>query len=160
LHACFLRPKSRGRITLASANPDDKVKIESGYLSDAGDVDIKAMREALHLSRKILAQEAFSAYRGEELLPGSQVQDDEAIDAFIRRKGESIYHPIGTCKMGGSEDANAVVDPQCRVRGVNGLRVVDASIMPKLIGGNTNGPTMMIAERAADMILGKALLFR
>ncbi len=158
LHACFLRPKSRGRISLASANPNDKVKIESGYLSDAGDVDIKAMREALHLSRKILAQEAFSAYRGEELLPGSQVQDDAAIDAFIRRKGESIYHPIGTCKMGSHEDANAVVDPQCRVRGVSGLRVVDASIMPKLIGGNTNGPTMMIAERAADMILGKTLL--
>ena len=116
------------------------------------------MREALALSRKILAQDAFAAYRGEELLPGSQVQDDEAINDFIRRKGESIYHPIGTCKMGSAEDANAVVDSQCRVRGVTGLRVVDASVMPKLIGGNTNGPTMMIAERAADIILGKALL--
>ncbi len=158
LHACFLRPKSRGRISLSSANPDDKVKIESGYLSDDGGIDIKAMREALHLSRKILAQEAFSAYRGEELMPGPQVQDDEAIDAFVRRKGESIYHPVGTCKMGSTNDIDAVVDPQCRVRGVSGLRVVDASVMPKLIGGNTNGPTMMIAERAADMILGKALL--
>ena len=158
LHACFLHPKSRGRISLASANPNDKVKIESGYLSDVDGFDIKVMREALHLSRKILAQAAFSDYRGEELLPGVQVRDDEAIDAFIRRKGESIYHPIGTCKMGAHNDADAVVDSQCRVRGVKGLRVVDASIMPKLIGGNTNGPTMMIAERAADMILGRALL--
>jgi choline dehydrogenase len=158
LHACFLRPKSRGRISLASANPNDKVSIESAYLSDTGGVDKKLMREALHLSRKILAQEAFAQYRGEELMPGPQVQDDAEIDAFVRRKGESIYHPVGTCKMGRRDDVETVVDSQCRVRGVKGLRVVDASVMPKLIGGNTNAPTMMIAERAADMILGKALL--
>ncbi len=158
LHACFLRPKSRGRISLNSAHPNDKVKIESGYLSDAEGFDIRVMREALHLSRKILSQEAFQAYRGEELFPGEQVQDDADIDAFVRRKAESIYHPVGTCKMGDSSDKNAVVDSQCRVHGVSGLRVVDASVMPKLIGGNTNAPTMMIAERAADMILGRPLL--
>jgi choline dehydrogenase len=158
LHACFLRPKSRGRLSLNSADPNEKVKIEPGYLSDADGFDIKVMREALRLSRQILAQDAFTPYRGEELLPGAQVQDESAINDFIRRKGESIYHPIGTCKMGNIDDIDTVVDSQCRVRGVSGLRVVDASVMPKLIGGNTNGPTMMIAERAADMILGKALL--
>lgn len=158
LHACFLRPKSRGRISLVSANPKDSVKIESAYLSDSDGIDKKLMREALHLSRKILAQEAFAPFRGEELLPGPQVQDDATIDAFVRRKAESIYHPVGTCKMGRETDTDAVVDSECRVRGIQGLRVVDASVMPKLIGGNTNGPTMMIAERVADMILGKTLL--
>jgi choline dehydrogenase len=108
----------------------------------------------VRLSREILAQPAFAPYRGEELLPGAKAQDESAIDAFIRRKAESIYHPIGTCAIGRDGDPNAVVDPQLRVRGVDGLRVVDASVMPKLIGGNTNAPTIMIAERAADLMLG------
>jgi len=108
------------------------------------------------LSREILAQPAFDPYRGVELFPGASTQDDAAIVEFVRRKAESIYHPIGTCKMGAADDADAVVDSHCRVRGVRGLRVVDASVMPKLIGGNTNAPTIMIAERAADLIRGRS----
>ncbi len=154
LHACFLRPRSRGRVFLSSANPGDKVRIESGYLNDPDGVDLKHMVEAVKMSRKILAQDAFAPFRGEELFPSEAVQSDEQIVDFIRRKAESIYHPVGTCKIGRSDDADAVVDSQLRVRGVSGLRVVDASVMPKLIGGNTNAPTMMIAERAADLIRG------
>ena len=152
LHACYLRPRSRGRLRLASANPSDKVEIEAGYLSDADGHDRRMMLECVKLSRAILAQPAFEPFRGEELFPGADVQDAEAIDAFVRRKAESIYHPVGTCRMGADDDAMAVLDPQLRVRGVQGLRVVDASVMPRLVGGNTNAPTMMIAERAADLI--------
>jgi choline dehydrogenase len=155
LHACFLRPKSRGRLFLASANPGDKVRIEPGYINDPDGDDLKRLVEAVRLSRRIFAQDAFAPFRGEELFPGESVQSDEQIVEFIRRKAESIYHPVGTCKIGRDDDVEAVVDAQLRVRGVSGLRVVDASVMPKLIGGNTNAPTMMIAERAADLILGK-----
>ncbi len=156
VHACFLRPKSRGRLYLASADAGTKPRIEANYLSDAAGFDRRVMRECVRLSRRILAQAAFAPYRGEERFPGSGVQDDDAIDAFVRRKAESIYHPVGTCAMGGDGDPAAVVDPALRVRGVDGLRVVDASVMPRLIGGNTNAPTIMIAERAADLILAAA----
>ncbi len=156
VHACFLRPKSRGRLLLASDDASTKPRIEAQYLSDAGGFDRSVMRECVRLSRDILSQAAFAPYRGEELLPGAKVIDDAAIDAYIRRKSESIYHPVGTCAMGATDDAAAVVDSSLRVRGIEGLRVVDASVMPKLIGGNTNGPTIMIAERAADLILGGA----
>jgi choline dehydrogenase len=156
LHACNLHPRSRGRIYLASASAADKVRIEAGYLSDPEGFDLKVMLEALRLSREILAQPAFAPYRGEELQPGEKAQDEAALVDFIRRKSESIYHPVGTCRMGRADDPDAVVDPQLRVRGVAGLRVVDASVMPKLVGGNTNAPTMMIAERAADLIRGLA----
>jgi choline dehydrogenase len=156
LHACFLHPRSRGRIRLASADPGAKAHIEAGYLSDAEGHDLKVMLEALRLSREILAQPAFAPYRGEELFPGDRLQDEADLVAFIRRKAESIYHPVGTCRMGAADDAGSVVDPQLRVHGVSGLRVVDASVMPKLVGGNTNAPTMMIAERAADLIRGLA----
>jgi choline dehydrogenase len=157
LHACFLRPRSRGRLYLSSANAADKIRIESGYLSDAGDFDLKVMIEAVKLSRRILAQPAFAPFRGDELFPGNSVQSDAEIAEFIRRKAESIYHPVGTCKMGANDDPDAVVDSRCRVRGVQNLRVIDASVMPKLIGGNTNAPTIMIAERAADLIRGRAM---
>jgi choline dehydrogenase len=154
LHACFLRPHSRGRLHLASRDPAAKVRIDAGYLSDAGGFDLAVMLEAVALSRKVLAQPAFDAFRGEELFPGAQVRDEAALVEFVRRRAESIYHPVGTCRMGAADDAGAVVDPQLRVRGVEGLRVVDASVMPRLVGGNTNAPTIMIAERAADLILG------
>jgi choline dehydrogenase len=114
------------------------------------------MLEAVALSRHVLAQPAFDSFRGEELFPGAQATDTAALVDFIRRKAESIYHPVGTCRMGADDDAGAVVDAQLRVRGVEGLRVVDASVMPALVGGNTNAPTIMIAERAADLILGVA----
>ena len=156
LHACGLHPRSRGRLYLASASAADKVRIEAGYLSDPEGYDLQVMLEALRLSREILAQPAFAPYRGEELLPGAKVQDEADLIAFIRRKAESIYHPVGTCRMGRADDPQTVVDPQLRVRGVSGLRVVDASVMPTLVSGNTNAPTMMIAERAADLIRGLA----
>lgn len=156
VHACALRPRSRGRVYLASADASAKARIEANYLSDADGFDLKMMIEAVRASRELLAQPAFAPWRGDELLPGAAVRDAAAIADFIRRKAETIYHPVGTCRMGRADDAAAVVDPALRVRGVEGLRVVDASVMPRLIGGNTNAPTIMIAERAADLIRGKA----
>ncbi|HBK54847.1 MAG TPA: GMC family oxidoreductase [Xanthomonadales bacterium] len=153
VHACVLRPLSRGRLGLNSGNPFDPVRIEANYLSDPHDFDLKMMREAVKFSRHLLAQPAFAPYRGEEILPGADIRDDDGLDAFIRRKAETIYHPVGTCRIGAADDPAAVVDPDLRVHGRRGLRVVDASVMPRLIGGNTNAPTIMIAERAADLIL-------
>lgn len=151
VHACFLRPRSRGRITLASGRAGDKVRIEANYLSDAEGFDLKMMVECARLSREVLAQKAFDSIRGAPIFPARDDLDDAALVEFIRAKAETVYHPVGTCRMG--SDALSVVDPQLRVRGVEGLRVVDASVMPNLIGGNTNAPTIMIAERAADLIL-------
>ena len=153
LHACFLRPRSRGRITLGSDRAGDKPRIQANYLGDDEGFDLKMMVECAKVSREVLAQKAFDAYRGTPIHPArTDLSDAELVD-FIRAKAETVYHPVGTCRMG--NDAGAVVDPQLRVRGVEGLRVVDASVMPSLIGGNTNAPTIMIAERAADLILGR-----
>lgn len=152
LHACALRPRSRGHLALRSADPQEKVAIHANYLSDAEGFDLRMLREAARLSRQILAQPAFDRYRGEEIFPGKAAVSEADLTAFIRRKAESIYHPIGTCRMG--SDDGAVVDSELRVRGVEALRVVDASVMPVLPGGNTNAPTVMIAERAADLLLG------
>lgn len=154
VHACALHPKSRGRIRLASADPAAKAAIHANYLGDPEGYDLKMLIEGAKLSRTILAQAPFASYRGAEIFPGADAQDDAAIEAFIRRKAETIYHPVGTCRMGA--DADAVVDPALRVRGVEALRVVDASVMPRLPTGNTNAPTIMIAEVAADLILGRA----
>ncbi len=110
------------------------------------------MIEGAKLSREILSSSAFDGYRGEEIFPGAATTSDADLAAFIRRKAESIYHPVGTCRMG--NDESAVVDNELRVRGIDGLRVVDASVMPCLPGGNTNAPTIMIAERAAELIVG------
>lgn len=152
LHACFLRPRSRGRIRLNGADPGAKARIEANYLSDAEGFDLKMMIECAKLSRELFAQKAFDPYRGTPIFPPrSDLSDAELVD-FIRAKAETVYHPIGTCRMG--DDDASVVDPQLRVRGVDGLRVIDASVMPNLIGGNTNAPTMMIAERASDLIRG------
>jgi len=152
LHACALRPRSRGAIRLRSANPADKALIEPNYLSDADGYDLAMLIEGVALSRQIFAAAPFDAFRGDEILPGDAVRSEADIVAFIRRKAETIYHPVGTCRMG--SDARAVVDSGLRVRGVDGLRVIDASVMPTLPGGNTNAPTIMIAEKAADLILG------
>jgi choline dehydrogenase-like flavoprotein len=152
MHACMLRPNSRGTIRLKSANPQDKPAIHANYLSDADGYDLRMLVEGVKLSREIFAATPFDPYRGDEIFPGSAVQSDDDIVAFIRRKAETVYHPVGTCRMG--SDGDAVVDSELRVHSVAGLRVVDASVMPTLPGGNTNAPTVMIAERAADLILG------
>jgi choline dehydrogenase len=112
------------------------------------------MLECVRLSREILGQPAFKPFRGHEIFPGNEVTDRDGLIDFIRSKAESIYHPVGTCRMG--QDAEAVVDTELRVHGIEGLRVIDASIMPSLVGGNTNAPTIMIAEKAAAAILGNA----
>lgn len=153
VHACQLRPESRGTITLRSADPFDPPAIDPNYL--ATEEDRRAMREAVKMVREICAQPPLAPYRGAEILPGDSVATDNEIDACIRRNGETIYHPVGSVAMG-TTDA-APLDGELRVRGIDGLRVVDASAMPTLIGGNTNAPTMMIAEKAADLILGRQL---
>lgn len=152
LHACFLRPRSRGRIRLDDADARTPARIEANYLSDPEGFDLKMMIECARLSRDLFAQRAFDDYRGGPIFPARDDLDEAGLTAFVRAKAETVYHPIGTCRMG--NDGNAVVDPQLRVNGVGGLRVIDASVMPTLIGGNTNAPTMMIAERAADLIRG------
>jgi len=152
LHVCNLRPKSRGEIRLASSDPLAKPDIFANYLSHPDDME--CLVKGVKLARRILAAPAFAPYRGAEIVPAAvsvkDDNDDEGIRNFIRDCAETIYHPVGTCKMG--NDDMAVVDDQLRVRGLEGLRVVDASIMPLLIGGNTNAPTIMIAEKASDMI--------
>lgn len=150
VHVCCLYPKSRGEIRLQSNHPADHALIEPNYLSHPDDQ--KVMIEGIRKAREILASEGFQGFGGEEQAPGADVQSDDDLLAFIREKSETIYHPIGTCKMGADDDVMAVVDSELRVRGVKQLRVVDASVMPTLIGGNTNAPTIMIAERAADFI--------
>ena len=150
LHACFLRPRSRGTLRLASDRAGDKPLIDPNYLGDAEGFDMKMMVECAKLSLELLAQKAFDAYRGAPIFPRDTPRSEADFIDFVRSRAETVYHPIGTCRMG-SDDA-AVVDPELRVRGVDGLRVVDASVMPDLPGGNTNAPTIMIAERAADLI--------
>ena len=152
LHACVLRPKSRGRVTLRSADPTDDPLIDPDFLSHPDDLPL--MVKGVRAARAVLAAPAFDPFRGEEIFPGNAVQSDADIADFVRRKAESIYHPVGTCKMG--RDDMAVVDDMLRVHGVAGLRVVDASIMPTLVGGNTSAPTVMIGEKAADLILADA----
>ncbi|MDZ4728925.1 MAG: choline dehydrogenase [Xanthomonadales bacterium] len=145
IHACALQPESRGEIRLKSRDPAAAPAIHANYLNS--DYDRKMMLECARLTREIFAQPAFAASAGEEILPGKAVQSEAELMEFIRRKAESIYHPIGTCKMG--QDALAVVDHKLRVHGLEGLAVVDASIMPTLVSGNTNAPTIMIAEKFA-----------
>jgi choline dehydrogenase len=152
MHACFLHPRSRGRLRLHSADPAQPIAIHAGYLSDPEGHDLKRMIAAARMSREILDQPAFNAYRGKPVFPQSTLHTDAEYSDFIRRKAETIYHPVGTCRMG--NDDRAVVDSELRVRGVQGLRIVDASVMPTLPTGNTNAPTIMIAERASALIVG------
>lgn len=154
LHACQLRPESRGTVKLASSDPFAEPLIDPNYL--ATETDRRTMRDSVRLVRDIVRQPALDLYRGTEMRPGAHVRTDAEIDAWIRQTAETIYHPVGTARMGA--DDKAPVDGDLRVRGVANLRVIDASVMPTLIGGNTNAPTIMIAEKAADMLLGKAPL--
>lgn len=152
LHACPLRPASRGHVALRSADPADAPLIDPNYLAERA--DMLAMIACVRAARRVLAAAPFDPFRGAEIYPGAGIQSDAQIEDFVRRKAETIYHPAGTCKMGA--DPMAVVDHQLKVHGLEGLRVIDASIMPTLIAGNTNAPTIMIAEKGADMVLASA----
>ncbi len=156
IHAGSMRSKSRGEIRLRSPDPSDAPSIRFNYMSHPD--DWTEMRAAVQLAREILAAPAFDPYRGVEIAPGPGVEDDAAIDAFIRARAESAYHPAGTCRMGAADDPLAVVDPETRVIGVEGLNVADSSIMPQVTNGNLNAPTIMLAEKASDHILGAPLL--
>ena len=148
LGSVLVAPRSRGEIKLRSADPAAKPAIYGNHLTDPEDV--AAMVHSVKLGREIAATEPLAAITGREIFPGAEVQTDEQIEADLRRRVELLYHPVGTCKMGSGDDA--VVDPELRVRGVEGLRVVDASVMPTITRGNTNAPTYMIAEKGADLI--------
>jgi len=152
-HVGPMRSKSRGWVRLASPDPLDRPRILFNYMSHED--DIAEMRACVRLTREIFAQPAFDRFRGRELQPGSDVQTDAQIDAFVRSSVESAYHPSCSCKMGAADDPMAVVDPQCRVIGIDGLRVIDSSIMPRITTGNLNAPTIMLAEKAADQVLGR-----
>jgi choline dehydrogenase len=156
VHVCQLRPESRGRVGLASADPLADPAIFANYL--ASDEDRRALREGTKLVRAVAEREPIVSMRGVEVAPGSGVQTDAEIDAWIRDTAETIYHPVGTCRMGVDGDPLAVVDAELRVQGLAGLRVVDASVFPTLVGGNTNAPTIMVAEKASDLILGKPVM--
>jgi choline dehydrogenase len=149
---CQLRPESRGSIRIKSADPTDAPEIRINYL--ASEVDRATNVEGLKILRKILRAPALAPYVVEEIDPGDKITSDEALLAYCRARGTTIYHPTSTCRMG--NDPLAIVDQQLRVRGIDGLRVVDASVMPDLVSGNTNAPVIMIAEKAADMILRDA----
>lgn len=151
-----LKPKSRGSITLRSGDPLAPPIIQPNYCSDPEGEDIRALIDGLRLGRRIVAAEPFVRLRGAEIAPGPDVQSDDALKSFVRQTTQTYFHPVGTCKMGPDGDVMAVVDPELRVRGLKGLRVVDASIMPTIPRANTNAATIMIAERAADLIRGRA----
>jgi choline dehydrogenase len=157
-HVGPMRSKSRGWVRLKSNDPLEKPKILFNYMSHAD--DWTEMRACVRLTREIFGQAAFAPYRGREIQPGAEVTSDAQIDEFIRAKVESAYHPSCSCKMGSAADAMAVVDAQARVHGMGKLRIVDSSIMPSVTTGNLNAPTIMLAEKAADHILGNAMLPR
>lgn len=157
-HVQILRPTSRGFIQLKSPNPREHPRIVPNYLTT--EQDVREMRDCIKLTREIFQQKAFDPYRGQELAPGKGVQSDKDIDEFNRNMSETAYHPSCTCKMGSHSDPMAVVDPSTKVYGLEGLRVVDASIMPSVVSGNLNAPTIMIAEKAADTIIGNPPLPR
>jgi choline dehydrogenase len=155
-HVGPMRSVSRGAVTLRSPDPAENPRIRFNYMSDP--TDWADFRTCIRLTREIFSQDAFLPYRGKEIQPGEAVQSDAALDDFIRDHVESAYHPCGTCKMGATDDPMAVVGPDCRVIGVDGLRVADSSIFPRITNGNLNAPSIMVGEKAADHILGRAPL--
>lgn len=156
VHVGPTRSDARGEVWLDSADPLAAPRIRFNYLS--GSRDREAFRACIRLSRRIFAQPAFDAFNAGEISPGATCSSDEDIDRFVAREVESAYHPCGTCRMGEADDPDAVVDPECRVIGTEGLRVVDSSIFPTITNGNINAPTLMVAEKAADHILGGPIL--
>jgi choline dehydrogenase len=158
VHTGPMRSRSRGSVTLRSADPKDPPKILFNYLSDPA--DLEDFRTAIRLTREVFGQEAMRAYVKSEIQPGAALQSDAELDGFIREHVESAYHPCGTVRMGRRDDPMAVVDAECRVIGVEGLRVADSSIFPQVTNGNLNAPSIMTGEKAADHILGKGMLAR
>ena len=156
-HVGPMRSKSRGAVTLASADPADPPRITFNYMSH--DEDWQDWRRAVRLTREIFHQPAMEEFVKHEIQPGGGDTDGE-IDAFVREHAESAYHPCGTALMGAADDPNAVVDPECRVIGVEGLRVADSSIFPRITNGNTNAPSILVGEKAADHVLGRTPLPR
>ncbi len=154
-HVGPMRSGSRGAVTLRSSDPDDAPEIRFNYMSGAQ--DWAEFRTAIRLTREIFAQDAFKPFVRHEIQPGADATSDDAIDAFVREHAESAFHPCGTCRMGAASDPKAVVDPECRVIGVDGLRVADSSIFPEITNGNLNAPSIMVGEKAADYILGRQL---
>jgi choline dehydrogenase len=152
-HVGPMRSNSRGSVTLRSNDPTEAPKIQFNYMSTPQDWE--DFRTCIRLTREIFAQPAFGKYAGKEIQPGKGLQSDQELDDFLRDEVESAYHPCGTCKMGAASDPMAVVDPECRVIGVQGLRVADSSIFPRITNGNLNGPSIMTGEKASDHILGK-----
>ena len=144
-----MRPTSRGHVKLKSNNAKDSPLIQFNYMQTEN--DLREMREGIRIAREIFFQREFDEFRGKEISPSENVNSDEALNNFIRDKGDTAYHPSCTCKMG--KDETSVVDEELKVYGVDNLRVVDASIMPNITSGNTNAPTIMIAEKASDMII-------
>ena len=155
-HVGPMRSPSRGSVSLNSADPADAPKIVFNYMSQPKDWE--DFRTCIRLTREVFAQDAFESFVKHEIQPGIAVQSDDELDAFIAEHAESAYHPCGTCKMGRADDPMAVVDPECRVIGVEGLRVADSSIFPRITNGNLNGPSIMVGEKAADHILGRDML--
>ncbi len=149
LHVCVLRPKSRGSVGLADADPASAPRIDPAYFSDSQDLDL--LVKGVRIGQRIMAAAPFRALDPSQLY-ATDMRDDAVLAQQIRERADTIYHPVGTCRMGAADDPQAVVDPTLKVRGLEGLYVVDASVMPTLIGGNTNAPTIMIAEKAADLL--------
>ncbi|WP_321449769.1 choline dehydrogenase [uncultured Cohaesibacter sp.] len=154
-HVGPMRSKSRGEVTLKSADPKEDPRILFNYMSHED--DWRDFRICIELTRELFGQEAFAPYRGKEIQPGSHVTSEDDLNEFIRANVESAFHPCGTCKMGAKDDPLAVVDPDLKVIGVEGLRVADSSIFPQINNGNLNGPSILVGEKAADHILGKML---
>jgi choline dehydrogenase len=146
----LLQPESRGTVRLASADPGAAPAIDPNYLSDPQGRDLATFREGVRIARRVLSTRALAPYSGAPMEPAHERTDDESLTAFIAEQAETLYHPCGTCRMG--RDAASVVDPELRVRGVTGLRVADASVMPRINRGHTHAPTIAIAERAAEIL--------
>jgi choline dehydrogenase len=157
-HVGPMRSPSRGEVTLRSADPQDDPKIFFNYMSH--EKDWSDFRTCIRLTREIFAQSAFADYYKSEIQPGAGLTTDDELDGFIRDHVESAYHPCGTAKMGARDDKMAVVDPETRVIGVDGLRLADSSIFPQITNGNLNAPSIMVGEKASDHILGKTPLPR
>jgi choline dehydrogenase len=153
VHVGPMRSRSRGSVTMRSGEPRDPPRIRFNYMSHPSDWE--DFRRCIRLTRELFRQPAMQRYAGSEIQPGDQIIDDEVIDSFVREHCESAFHPCGTCRMGRADDPMAVVDPQCRVIGIERLRVADSAIFPQVTNGNLNAPSIMTGEKAADLLLGR-----